>query len=78
MTFVLDLQARGETAPLYASLDGHIESFGRPACAAVLPRADGANRYAIRTISSCGEGKPLPAPLPRGAPRRERTLDDRP
>ena len=76
MTFVLDFQARGETAPLYAYPDGHVESFDRPACGAVLPRADGANRYAIRTILSCGEGKPLPAPLPRGAPRRERTWDD--
>ena len=45
-------------------------------CGAHSPRADGAQRSALRTIVSGGEGKPLPAPLPRGALRRERTQDD--
>ncbi len=46
------------------------------ACGAHSPRADGARRFAPRTIVSCGEGKPLPAPLPRGASRGERMQDD--
>ena len=46
------------------------------ACGALSPRGDGAQRSAPRTIVSGGEGKPLPAPLPRGALRREWTQDD--
>ena len=39
-------------------------------------RGDGAHRSALGAIVSCGEGTPLPAPLPRGAVRRERAQGD--
>ena len=40
-------------------------------CGALTPRGGVENRFAILPTLSCGEGKPLPTPLPGGAPRRQ-------
>ncbi len=79
MTFVLDNYDSSVTP---RGMRPHIASSPEPTPTARStygahpPRGDGARRSAPGAIVSCGEGKPLPAPLPRGAMRRERAHDD--
>ena len=52
--------------------DSPAADTGSFSCAVLSPRGDVADRVAIRDIVFRGEGEPLPTPLPRGAPHRER------
>ena len=52
--------------------DSRAGDTGSFSCAVLSPRGDVADRNAIRDIVFRAQGKPLPAPLPRGAPHRER------
>ena len=67
---------RGESTPHDSWNGTGSDSGDLCACAALPPRGDTAHRSAIRAIVFRGEGKPLPTPLPRGAPRREWTAPE--
>ena len=57
-------------APRTIPLTIRAEGASWSACGALPPPGDSGDRFAIPAVLSRGEGKPLPTPLPRGAPRR--------